>query len=398
MHKISLTILTSLTVVLAMSQGNVGIKTTNPLMPLHIDNGNVLFTGPNFIGSGAANIEDQAPGTKFLWISNRAALRAGRLMGTEWGVDSIGAYSFAFGSNVNAEGYASAVFGAGNRTGYYAFAAGYGNKAMADDAAAFGQYNRVDGRGGSLVSGESNISKSYAATVVGRFNDTTSMTSANSPGANNPFFVVGNGTANNARSNALTVMNSGRVGILTSAPAGMLHIKANSSTGLPHLLVEETENEYARIKMKNTGNAYWDIAANPQADQNNAYFNIFHNNGTTGSDRLSLRGNGNLWIAGNYSNASDARLKKDIQEIDGSMDKLEQLNAYQYHWKAADMGTDLQTGLLAQEVEKVFPELVVEDDRGMKAVNYIGLIPHLLNAIKDQQKAIAELQQKVAEK
>jgi hypothetical protein len=42
----------------------------------------------------------------------------------------------------------------------------------------------------------------------------------------------------------------------------------------------------------------------------------------------------------------------------------------------------MQTGLVAQEVEKLFPELVQTDDKGFKSVNYIGLIPHLIESVK----------------
>jgi len=45
----------------------------------------------------------------------------------------------------------------------------------------------------------------------------------------------------------------------------------------------------------------------------------------------------------------------------------------------------------AQEVQKVFPQLVAEDAKGMLSVNYSGLIPVIINAIKDQQKEIEEL-------
>jgi len=43
----------------------------------------------------------------------------------------------------------------------------------------------------------------------------------------------------------------------------------------------------------------------------------------------------------------------------------------------------LQTGLIAQEVEKILPELVNEASDGYKSVNYIGLIPHLIEAVKE---------------
>jgi len=55
-----------------------------------------------------------------------------------------------------------------------------------------------------------------------------------------------------------------------------------------------------------------------------------------------------------------------------------------------------QIGVIAQELQKVFPELVAEDDRGFLMVNYQGLVPVLLQAIKEQQQEINQLTDKVA--
>ena len=49
-------------------------------------------------------------------------------------------------------------------------------------------------------------------------------------------------------------------------------------------------------------------------------------------------------------------------------------------------------GLLAQEVQKVFPELVSEDNNGMLAVNYQALVPVLINALKEQEDNYNELE------
>jgi hypothetical protein len=79
------------------------------------------------------------------------------------------------------------------------------------------------------------------------------------------------------------------------------------------------------------------------------------------------------------------------------MPLLEKLNGYQYHWKDETWDTALQTGLLAQEVEKVLPELVKTDDKGMKSVNYIGLMPYMPEAIKMQQATNATQQMQIEE-
>ena len=49
-------------------------------------------------------------------------------------------------------------------------------------------------------------------------------------------------------------------------------------------------------------------------------------------------------------------------------------------------------GVLAQDIQKVFPELVTIDDNDMLAVNYQGLVPVLINALKEQEERLARLE------
>ena len=63
-----------------------------------------------------------------------------------------------------------------------------------------------------------------------------------------------------------------------------------------------------------------------------------------------------------------------------------------YYWKDKTVSEDLQIGVIAQEIETVFPELV-SDGYEYKSVNYTGLIPILLEALKEQQ---AQLEAKEA--
>ncbi len=60
-------------------------------------------------------------------------------------------------------------------------------------------------------------------------------------------------------------------------------------------------------------------------------------------------------------------------------------------YKEREFSDKKQFGFIAQEVEKVFPNLVKTDENGEKAVNYIEIIPLLLEAYKHQQKEIEEL-------
>ena len=81
---------------------------------------------------------------------------------------------------------------------------------------------------------------------------------------------------------------------------------------------------------------------------------------------------------------SDATLKSNLKEID-SFNILKNLNSYKFTWNEDSYnhlsGTD-DYGVIAQEVEKYLPEIVSQRDDGKKGVNYIKLIPILLDAVK----------------
>lgn len=103
-----------------------------------------------------------------------------------------------------------------------------------------------------------------------------------------------------------------------------------------------------------------------------------------------------LYLASTLWITSDKRFKKDIARIEKVSDKLKKLNGYTYHFKTDEFeGKNFtsadQIGLIAQEVKEVFPQLVSEDSKGYLAVNYQGMIPVLLEAVKEQQKEIEEL-------
>ena len=92
---------------------------------------------------------------------------------------------------------------------------------------------------------------------------------------------------------------------------------------------------------------------------------------------------------------SDIRLKKDITPLQHALEQIMQLNGYQYHWKDQRQDSTLQIGVIAQELEKVYPELVSLRSDDYKTVNYTGLIPVLIEAIKEQQTTIQSLQQQL---
>lgn len=121
---------------------------------------------------------------------------------------------------------------------------------------------------------------------------------------------------------------------------------------------------------------------------------------TVTSGTLKLKVNG-ITMSDGYLITSDSRYKKDVTDLKGSLDKLLKMRGVAYNWDKArnpemGFGDEKQLGFIAQEVEKVLPEMVYTLENGYKAVNYTALIPVVVEAIKEQQSTIAKLQDELA--
>jgi hypothetical protein len=111
------------------------------------------------------------------------------------------------------------------------------------------------------------------------------------------------------------------------------------------------------------------------------------------SDAFTIMFNGDATLAGNLSVNSDARLKSNIISLGSTMSKLLEIDGKSYIMKR-DEKKEPKIGLLAQDIEKVFPELVSEIN-GIKSVNYQGLVPVLINALKEQDVKMKEQQMEI---
>ena len=108
--------------------------------------------------------------------------------------------------------------------------------------------------------------------------------------------------------------------------------------------------------------------------------------GTTDCDdyKLTVNGEGS---ANNWINSSDRRWKKDIKTLNNSLDKIAALRGVSYLWRVDDFpnknfSDGTQLGVIAQEIETVFPELVHTDKKGYKSVQYSNIVAPLIEAIK----------------
>jgi hypothetical protein len=107
--------------------------------------------------------------------------------------------------------------------------------------------------------------------------------------------------------------------------------------------------------------------------------------------------NGAITATGDITafHSSDERLKYNITPIKGALDKINQIGGYEFDWNDKSEHTGHDVGVIAQEIEKVLPELVVDRDTGYKAVRYDKIVALLINAIKEQQLQIQELKKRL---
>ena len=126
------------------------------------------------------------------------------------------------------------------------------------------------------------------------------------------------------------------------------------------------------------------------------------NNGAeTIANKLSISSTGTLTVTGDvvaYGSPSDAKYKENVKPIENALDKVMVLEGVSFDWKENSEVLDIKEdiGFIAQDVQKVIPELVRENEDGNLSLRYQGLIPVLLEAMKEQQKQINELKSQMA--
>jgi hypothetical protein len=111
----------------------------------------------------------------------------------------------------------------------------------------------------------------------------------------------------------------------------------------------------------------------------------------TGSANLTFNGT-NLVCGGTVTANSDERLKENVETITNALEKVKGLRGVEYDHKNTG---EHNIGVIAQEVEQVLPMVVYEDALGVKSVAYQNMVSVLIEAIKEQQKQIEDLQNKI---
>jgi len=101
---------------------------------------------------------------------------------------------------------------------------------------------------------------------------------------------------------------------------------------------------------------------------------------------------GAITASGDITAFSDARVKENVETLEGALDKTLKLRGVSYtRTDIEDKSTKI--GVIAQEILEVVPEVVSQDENGMYAVSYGNITALLIEAIKEQQKQIDELKE-----
>jgi hypothetical protein len=332
-----------------------------------------------------------------MWYAGKAAFRAGVVSGDQWDYANIGYESFASGRNSKASGHSSASMGINTyAAGANSFSTGESTTALANASVSMGRETIASGNY-AVSMGALTTAKAVGGVAIGSLNDNTDDPSFLFFASSDRIFQIGNGLTEATRSNAMTVLRNGNVGIGTLVPTRPLSFPP--SLGEKILLYPGGVGE---VGIGVYGNELRLHADNPTAKvsfgtQTNA--GVFSENAKAernGAFAFSVLGS--LWVNGT-TYASDERYKKNITPISSALQKLLQIEGVEYEMKTLEFeknhfASGRQIGLIAQNVEKIIPEAVNEMD-GYKGVDYARLVPLLIESIRELKAEIETLKQKI---
>jgi hypothetical protein len=197
--------------------------------------------------------------------------------------------------------------------------------------------------------------------------------------------TVSGGAANGASGNATTV------------GGGIINTASGSSSTVPGGSENAAQGDFSfavghRAKANHDGAFVWADSTDEDFTSTGENQFLIRAVGGVGigtdspTERLTVNGN---VLADDFLTPSSGRWKTDIQTIEGALEKVKDLRGVSYDWKT-DGRHDI--GLIAEEVGKVVPEVVTYEANGQAAtaVDYTGLVPVLIEAIKEQQQLLEE--------
>jgi hypothetical protein len=218
------------------------------------------------------------------------------------------------------------------------------------------------------------------------------------------------------RSGGNTVAFDGNdnVGVGTTSPAHLLDVNGDANVS-GNATINGSLTLGGGITVNNTGAAFLQLLGSRLADNDDGILHIQSGGSTVafdGSDNvgigiaaplalLDVNGDtlirGSLTVQGIFFNPSDAKLKRDIEPLEGALEKLLALRGVEFAWEHADLARlrpGRHAGLIADEVEKVFPNWVRHDPGlDMKVLGPQGFEALVVEALRNLTNRIEALEQ-----
>ncbi len=416
---------------------NIGIGTETPEHKFHVELN--MAEGVLFSGDFGGSIPSLNVGTHMTFYPSKAAFRAGRIQNQNdfWNNENVGDYSAGFGYDTKADGDYTFVCGKDNQAnGNYSFAGGRENIAANAYSCSFGQNNNSLALY-SFTCGTNNSAYGIAASVFGSNNiaygdnsfvfGSQCITGSGPESGGDNSLAFGESaiaTGNSSLSFGYQTETKGLYSLATGentetrSSARSAAVFGNSTTAYGNFSLAGGFNTKARSYAETVFGKYnhsignnsgtwietdvlFAIGNGTSTDESNAL--VILKNGNTGIGlgqstptyllEVGNNGDGTEAIANAWQTFSDIRLKKDFKIIESPIEKLKMLNGYYYFWKNGE-DKSKQIGVIAQEVEKVLPEIVTENKTGYKSVDYSKLTPLLIEAVKEQETEIEKLRKK----
>ncbi len=203
-------------------------------------------------------------------------------------------------------------------------------------------------------------------------------------------------------SEKMTILGNGNTGIGTSNPLATLQVNGSDTSegvlyvtqdGARQIKINDTRESSAWVMGQGVGAlGQLGFIEQPGTNIRLVIQNITGNVGigtTDPSQKLDVVGN---IEATAFFYSSDRNLKNNITPLTSQLDKVTQLQGVSFNWK--ENGRE-DIGVIAQDIEKIYPELVATDSKGIKSVQYGNLVAPLIEAIKEQQIQIDLLKEEV---